>query len=192
MADIPHHILTCIVASIDSLVIILDNLAEDDQRSPLIMDKFAAIRCSWQKQQLRPITDKRLMDAVLPKNKFQRIIIALTSMSYHAIKSFSLLEGVILFGHLKHAYTMSLGLPSFLCATCSAVNHCICIWLHYITKMSQLSIISSNIGDKKTDDKKFCLIFFRKKYQNLCMLSNNLVVWHQFYQNCRFNLRALG
>ena len=163
MADIRCHMLTCMAASIESLFIILGNLTEEERRSPLSMDKFAALLCSWRKQQLGLILDTRKMIVVLPKEKFERMLKTLTSTWHQARKSFTLLEGVTLLGHLEHACTVCPWGRHLFCAIRSAVNHCIRTNMRHIKKMSQLSTMSSTIRDAKTDDEKILFDNFVQK-----------------------------
>ena len=49
MVDIRCHMLTCMAVVSESLFVILGNLAEDERRSPLSMEKLSALGWSWRK-----------------------------------------------------------------------------------------------------------------------------------------------
>ena len=52
MAEIRRHILTCMAARVEALVLIMGQLSESERRSPLSMDKYSVFPCSWEKVQL--------------------------------------------------------------------------------------------------------------------------------------------
>ena len=163
MADIRRHMLTCMAASIEALFIILGRLSENERRSPLSMDKFAEFHCSWRKQQLGLLLDTRKMTVALPEDKFQRMYNTLTTTWHHARKSFTLLEGVTLLGHLEHACTVCPWGRHLFCAIRSAVNHCIRNNMRNINTLSHLSTMASTIRDAKTDDEKVLFDRFVQK-----------------------------
>ena len=127
------------------------------------MDKFAAMLCSWRKQQLGLIIDSRKMIVTLPPEKLTRMTETLSKTWHTSRKSFTLLEGVTLLGHLEHACTVCPWGRYLYCAIRSAVNHCIRTGMKDISKLSHISKMTSAIRDAKTDDEKILFDNFVQK-----------------------------
>ena len=60
-------------ASIEALFITLGELCGAERRSLLSMDKFAALLCSWRKQQVGLIIDSGKMIVTLPVDKITKM-----------------------------------------------------------------------------------------------------------------------
>ena len=163
MADIRRHILTSMAASIESLFLCMGPLEEKFRRSPLSMDKYSAFPCSWEKVQLGLLINTRKMNITLPSDKMKRLVDTLKNTWHKSRKSFTLLEGVTLLGHLEHACMVcSWGRPLF-CALRSAVNDCLRTRIRHMHKTSDLTAMASTIRDAKTDDEKILFDAFLQK-----------------------------
>ena len=163
MADIRKHMPTCMAASIEALFQVMGLLLEKVRRSPLSMDKFSAFPCSWEKTQLGLHINTRAMSIALPTDKLLRLVSTLTSTWHTARKSFTLLEGVTLLGHLEHACTVCPWGKYLFCALRSAVNMCLKTRTRHMAKLSDLAVMVSTVRDVKTADEQILFDSFIQK-----------------------------
>ena len=122
------------------------------------------------------------MSIALPTEKLLRLVSTLKTTWHTSRKSFTLLEGVTLLGHLEHACTVCPWGKYLFCALRSAVNICLKTRTRAIAKLSDLSTMVSTVRDAKTADEQLLFdAFIQKKvskslYQSKepCFISKEL------------------
>ena len=100
MAKIRRQILTCMAVSIKSSLLCMGQLEEELRHSPLNMDKYSAFPCPWIKVHLGLLINTRRMNIPISPEKLKCLVDTLRSTWNKYSKSFTILEGVTLLGHL--------------------------------------------------------------------------------------------
>ena len=103
------------------------------------------------------------MSVSLPGDKLTRLILTLTSTWHPFRKSFTLLEGVTLLGHLEHASSICSWGRHLYDALRSAVNYCLRSCTREVYSQSQVNLMVAEIRNASSPDEAFLIDRFNKR-----------------------------
>ena len=125
MVDTCRNMIRCMAVSIWAHFLIMGELSERERRSLLSMEINLNFPCSWEEVQFNIFIDTRRIMLSLSDDKIEYLNDTLTSTWYRSRKSFTILEGLTLLGHLERASIVYSWGWFLLYVICGAVNSCL-------------------------------------------------------------------